>query len=203
MTIALIDDHPILLKAVKSLLASELTDYELVEFSNPLDFLESTETTSYDLVITDISMPQMKGSELIAALRNKNAEQKILVLSTHKNERIVQNLFGQKINGYVFKDDAAEQILDATKSILETGMYMNDEIEKMLNQTGSDAEKRLTQREIEIVQLIAKGFLNKEIADKCFISEATVKTHRKNIMFKLALGNTADLVRYAVENELA
>jgi len=202
MKLALVDDHPILVGAVKTLIESKHPEYEVITYTNGGDLLGEFKEQEFDLIITDISMPEMQGTELITEVRNTGSDVKIIVLSTHKNEKLVQNLFNQKINGYVFKDYAANEIVEAVEQVLETGKYISESVQQILDNANAEPDKKLTQREIEIIQHIAKGLLNKEIADKCFISEATVKTHRKNIMNKLELGNTADLVRYAVSNSL-
>ncbi len=202
MKLAIIDDHPILLGAVKTLIATKHPEYEISSFSRGQELLDELKTTDFDLIITDISMPEMQGTELVTEVRNITSDVKIIVLSTHKNERLIQNLFNQKINGYVFKDYAANEIVEAVELVLDSGKYISESVQQILDNANKEPDKKLTQREIEIIQHIAKGLLNKEIADKCFISEATVKTHRKNIMNKLELGNTADLVRYAVSNSL-
>lgn len=203
MNIAIIDDHAMLLGGIKDLVATHPEVSTVETFNGAEGFLERFEAEGalFDLIITDIDMPGLKGSELIPIIREKSKHQRVLVLSMHKDHGLIRNLFTFGINGFVFKDNDPKELLTAIDHITQNGKYIPNEIQAILDNT-EEENAELTRREIEIVQRIAKGESNKEIAANLFLSDATVKTHRKNIMFKLGLGNTADLVRYAMENKL-
>jgi DNA-binding NarL/FixJ family response regulator len=204
MKAAIIDDHSMILSGVRDIVNLNENISEVSIFKSAVEFLDGNQdTTGYDIIITDIDMPEMTGTELITSIREWDKEQKILVLSMHKDHVLINNLFNLKINGYLFKDSSPEVLNEAIDTILSSGKYITPEVEMILNPVVTKKQHDLTKREIQIVQLISKGESNKEIASQCFISETTVKTHRKNIMLKLDLRNTAELVRFAIEKKLS
>jgi DNA-binding NarL/FixJ family response regulator len=203
MKIAIIDDHKMLLDGIKALVQKNERVTNVNTFNSGIDFLETHSDGKYDLIITDVDMPEMTGTELITTVKDSNRDQKILVLSMHKDHALINALFNLKINGYLLKDSSPELLNEAIDTIFDRGRYITPEIEAIINPVESKDAYSLTNREIQIVQHISNGLSNKEIADKCFISESTVKTHRKNIMLKLNLKNTAELVRYAIEKKIS
>lgn len=203
MTAAIIDDHNLLLNGLKDIVV-DMEDITSVDtFSSAEEFLEQNASNKYDIIITDIDMPGLSGSELVATIREVDKEQKILVLSMHKDHVMINNLFNMKVNGFLGKNSSPNEMQTAISEILNKGNYITKEIEEILNPTTDKNEYNLTKREIQIIQLISRGESNKTIANQCFISETTVKTHRKNIMLKLDLRNTAELVRFALENKIS
>lgn len=203
MNAAIIDDHALLLDGLKDLVIDVENINSVDTFSSAEEFLNISQTNNYDIIITDIDMPGMTGSELVATIREIDKEQKILVLSMHKDQVLIRNLFNMKVNGFLSKDSAPKIMQEAITSILEKGKYITKEVDQILNDAKDKKEHNLTKREIQIIQLISRGESNKTIANQCFISETTVKTHRKNIMLKLDLRNTAELVRFAIENKIS
>lgn len=201
MKVAIIDDHLLLLESLSETILSNPPINRVDTFQDANSFLETYKNEKYDLVITDVDMPQYSGAELIAHLRNQNPTQKILVLSMHKDHALIQHLFQLSINGFVSKDVSSETLLNAITDIITIGRFLPAEIDKIIHSSPKETT-HLTKREIQIIQMAARGLGNKEIAEACFISEKTVKTHRKNIRLKLGINNTAELVRYAMENKL-
>jgi DNA-binding NarL/FixJ family response regulator len=203
MKIAIIDDHAMILDGLRRIVSMNPLVTNVRTFANGNDFLSAYKEGLFDLVITDVDMPGLTGTEIVTKIRDTNSEQKILVLSMHKDHALINVLFNLKINGYLVKDGSSELLNEAIDAIFSTGNYISKEMDAIINPITKNDEFNLTKREIEIVQRISNGLSNKEIADKCFISETTVKTHRKNIMLKLNLKNTAELVRYAIEKKIA
>jgi DNA-binding NarL/FixJ family response regulator len=205
MNLAIIDDHVLLLGGIKDIVAMNPRVQDVRTYGAAAQFLENYRPNEqqFDLVITDIDMPEMTGTELVTAIREQDPDQKILVLSMHKDHTLINTVFNLKVNGYLFKDSSPELLNEAIDCIVDKGRYITSDVERILNPTIEQKEHELTKREVQIVQLIAKGESNKTIGDQLFISETTVKTHRKNIMLKLGLRNTAELVRFAIEKKLA
>lgn len=203
MKAAIIDDHNLLLSGLKDIVLdiSQISDVDT--YTSAKEFLNNPRASKYDILVTDIDMPELSGTELIATIREVDKHQKILVLSMHKDHVLINNLFNMKINGFMGKDSDPRDMQKAIIEILENDLYITKEVEAILNPTTDRNEHSLTKREIQIIQLISRGESNKTIANQCFISETTVKTHRKNIMLKLDLRNTAELVRFALENKIS
>lgn len=203
MTAAIIDDHKLLLSGLKDIVVDMENITSVDTYASAEKFQEQHATNKYDIIITDIDMPGLSGSELVATIREVDKEQKILVLSMHKDHVMINNLFNMKVNGFLGKNSSPNEMQTAISEILEKGSYITKEIEDILSPKTDKKEHNLTKREIQIIQLISRGESNKTIANQCFISETTVKTHRKNIMLKLDLRNTAELVRFAIENKIS
>lgn len=203
MKIAIIDDHSLLLDGIKGMVEKNEKVQYIQTFDSAKTFLETYEEGAYDIIISDIDMPEMTGTELVSEIRYRSNTQRILILSMHRDASLIHNLFNMNVNGYIVKDSSPRLLNEALDAIMEVGRYVPKEIEDILASDSDNEAYTLTKREIQIVQLISNGSSNKEIADQCFISEATVKTHRKNIMLKLGLKNTAELVRYAIQNKIS
>jgi len=203
MKIAIIDDHSLILDGIKGIVRQNDKVEYVKTYDSAQEFLKNYNEEEVDIIITDIEMPGMTGTELVSAIRDVSSSQRILVLSMHKDHSLIHNLFNLKVNGYMMKDSSPGLLNEALDAIMSTGRYLTKEIEDVLGKEEDNEEYTLTKREIQIVQLISNGLSNKEIGEKCFISETTVKTHRKNIMLKLNLKNTAELVRYAIENKIS
>lgn len=203
MKIAIIDDHSLILDGIKGMVSKNENVQFVKTFESAKVFFEGYNDGDYDIIISDIEMPEMTGTELVSAIRDISKRQRILILSMHKDHSLIHNLFNLNINGYLMKDASPSVLNEALDEIMRIGRYVTKDIEDILSADPNNEEYSLTKREIQIVQLISTGSSNKEIGEQCFISETTVKTHRKNIMLKLNLKNTAELVRYAIENKIS
>jgi DNA-binding NarL/FixJ family response regulator len=209
--IVLVDDHRIFRDGLKSLL-SEVDFIEVIgEASGGSELLELLKKTKPDLVIVDISMKDISGIEVSKQITSLYPELKIMILSMHTNEEFVINAIKAGVNGYLSKDASRDELLDAIKIIYEGGEcysklvsdnFLKSYVKKYKAEHSLLENKTLTQREIEILKLAAVGLTNKEIADKLFISNKTVDCHKNNIVQKLKLKNTAEMVLYAVKNKI-
>ncbi len=209
--IIIADDHKIFLDGIVSLLF-EKEGIEIVgtAFSGE-NLLELIKTTEADLIITDITMKGISGIETTKIITREFPHLKVLILSMHTNEEFVLNSVKAGADGYLPKDTSVEELLEAIFTISKGGQYYSRDVsehffknyikryryEQKVIESGE-----LTQREIEILKLAATGLSNKEIAEKLFISVKTVDTHKNHIMQKLKLKNSAELVLYAVKNQL-
>lgn len=202
------DDHTMFLEGIVSLLGQESEINSIRKANNGIEALDIIKTTSVDLVILDISMPEMDGIELTKILKKKYPEIKILVVSTHSNVNIISRLIRIGVNGYLLKNAEKSELLEAIHSIMEGNNYFSEETEDKYICKQLRIEKQvlnlteLSSREKEILVLIANEYNTAEIAEKTFISLNTVNTHRRNLLSKLNAKNTAGLVKYAVENGL-
>jgi len=202
--ILVVDDHAIVLDGIKSLLA----DIENIEIAatatNATEALTLLKQTKAELVITDINMPGMDGLEFIKTIRSDFPPTKIIVLSLHDEPHFVRNIMKLRVQGYILKNDASSELVEAVYRVLAGKTFFSSKISQvMMEQINSPAsENLLTEREIEIIKLIAEEKSNKQIAEKLFISERTVETHRKNIFRKTATNNIVGLIKFAYANNL-
>ncbi|MWB92786.1 response regulator [Flavobacterium sp. GA093] len=206
--ILIADDHTMFLQGIISLLENESTIEIAGKATNGLEALEIIKKESIDVVILDISMPEMDGIELSKILKKEYPEIKILIVSTHSNVKIISRLIRIGVNGYLLKNAEKLELLKAINTIAAGNNYFSEETEEKFLSNSIKIEKQvstlteLSSREKEILVLIALEYNTAEIAEKTFISSNTVNTHRRNLLSKLNAKNTAGLVKYAVENGL-
>ena len=202
------DDHHIFVDGLVSLL-KECGHIQIVGVAlNGIGVLKMLETEEVDLVITDISMAEMDGIELNAMIKKNHSKVNTLILSMHNDPDKIARLIKHNANGYLLKNTGLDELLLAIESIVDNKNYFSEEVKGKYTQSLFSREKEkpenpeLSRREIEVLKLIAKEYITQEIAEKLCISQHTVDTHRKNMLSKLSLRNTAGLVRYAFENGL-
>lgn len=190
--IAVIDDHLIFLKGLAMLLEQD-EDLEVIyALNNYSDLLNNIKIQSPDLLITDISMPEINGVELCKIIRKQYPEIKILVMSSYSN-----TISSTDIDGYLLKDTDPETLIESIKKIVSKNekVFYKD-FQKVEN---FDFNKNIvSKREKEIINYISKGKTTEEIAEKLCISKRTVETHRKNIFIKLKVNNTAGLIKTSI-----
>lgn len=204
MKILLVDDHTILLDGVKSVLSKE-DDLEIVGQAGSAEAaLEFLKKQTVDLIITDYSMPGMDGLSLLNTVKRIAPNTKIIMLSMHDEVHLVKEILKAGVNGYVLKKDTHKELLNAIRDVNDGKVYLSSDVNKMLitNLNNPDEGKLLTDREREILKLIAKEYTNKDIAEELFISERTVETHRKNIFKKTATNSLVGLIKFAYANNL-
>ena len=204
MRILLVDDHAILLDGVKNLLEREedlQVSAAVDSAEKALEFLKSNEV---DLVITDFHMPGMDGLSLVHTIKRLRPEIKTIVLSMHDETHLVKEILRAGVNGYVLKKDTHKELLSAIQEVKHGRVYMSSDINKILinNLQNPEEGRLLTDREREILKLIAKEYSNKQIAEELFISERTVETHRKNIFKKTSTNSLVGLIKFAYANNL-
>jgi DNA-binding NarL/FixJ family response regulator len=204
MRTVLVDDHAILLDGVKSLLDKEENIQIIGQFNSAEKALEFLKINDADLVITDFSMPGMDGLTMIHTLKRILPEIKVIILSMHDEIHLVKEILKSGVNGFVLKKDTNKELLDAVEDVREGKVFLSHDINKLLiaNLHNPDENRLLTDREREILKLIAKEFSNKQIAETLFISERTVETHRKNIFRKTNTNSIVGLIKFAYANNL-
>ncbi len=202
--ILLVDDHPILMDGVKSLLQQE-ENIEIAGLAESAEkALEFLKTNPIDMLITDFHMPGMDGLSLLNTVKRLQPEVKIIVLSMHDETHLVKEILRAGVNGYVLKIDTHKELVKAIREVEAGRVYLSNDINRMLihNLQNPDEGRLLTDREREIVKLIAKEYSNKKIAEELFISERTVETHRKNIFKKTGTSSLVGLIKFAYANNL-
>lgn len=204
--LGLVDDHQIVLDGLMALLKDE--QHEIVFSTTNPEEVESLVTQhKIDLLITDIMMPGITGNVLAKAVRKHFPQIKILALSMSGQGALVDEMINDAdINGYILKNVNRTQLLTAIDKIFGGEIYFSeevlDELEQFAKCKKNVADIHLSKREIEIIGLIEKEYNNKQIAEKLFISERTVETHRKNIYRKTGTSSVLGLIKYAYENKV-
>ncbi|MBL0263265.1 MAG: response regulator transcription factor [Leptospiraceae bacterium] len=202
------DDHDVLRFGLKALLTKDSDVTIIGEADNGQDLLDSLEKASCDLVILDLSMPGMDGFRTLDLLRQRFPYIKVLIYSMHKEKEFFRKALTKNVNGYILKDENLEKLLEAVREIRSGKKYFSSELilyladQFTINRESEVILDLLTKREREILKMIASGSTNKEIGGKLDISPRTVQTHRTNLMEKLRLKNTADLVKFAYTHGL-
>lgn len=204
--LAIVDDHQIVIDGIKALLNSSPNFTIVADHTSPLALLESLHHTDVDILITDIMMPEMDGRTLAKKVKENFPHIKILALSMSGEGNTVNEMINEAdISGYALKNISKDELTNAIIKIANGGIYFDAVILEEM-QRASEAPKveqvYLTIREIEIIKLIEKELSNKEIAEKLFISERTVETHRKNIFRKTKKNTVIGLIKYAYDHKL-
>jgi DNA-binding NarL/FixJ family response regulator len=211
VTILLADDHSIVRKGLRSTLEEE-PGYRIVgEASNGREAVRLAEQLTPDVAIVDIGMPQLNGIDATAQILKASPQTQVLILSMHSDETYVLRALTAGAKAYLLKDTAENDVITAVKSVRQGKAYFSPAIAKtlledyvrFLRQRGlEDSYDLLTDREKEVLQLLAEGRANKEVANLLGVGVSTVETHRMNLMQKLNLHSTAEIVLYAVRKRI-
>lgn len=203
----LVEDHELVRKGILSILQMDTSLEILGEFDRPRLAFEALQSgLNPDIIIMDISMPEMNGLEASKILEKDYPAIKVIILSMHKEEEYVLESLNYNVCGYVVKDSVADEIIVAIEKVINGGKFFSKVvIDTALNSyKGMKKEQKakqaiqLTERELEVLNHISDGYKSQEIAEKLFISERTVEAHRGNIMKKLQAKNMAELTKKAM-----
>ena len=199
-TIVLADDHAMFREGIRKII-ERIDDVSVsAEVNDGLELLELLKKSWPNMIILDISMPNLRGLEAIREIKKSYPQVKILVLTMHKKREFIRQALSDGADGFLLKEDAGGELIRAVRAIRNGGMYLSPLLSSVLTSLALEEDKTeiLTMREREVLKLIAEGKKTKEIAEALFISPYTVRRHRSNIMEKLNLNNLADLVKYAI-----
>lgn len=204
--ILIVDDHTMFINGLR-LLLSAMPGFEVSGVaSNGQQALEHLAGNETDIILMDVNMPVLNGYQTTFQVRQQYPEVKIIILSMLADELSVAKLLEAGAHGYLFKNADEEELLEALETVGENAIYITREIRDKIclsrkNAPANEEAVKLSSREMDIARLIMEGYTNTEISDKLFISVRTAETHRKNILAKLNLKNTASLVKYLMENK--
>ncbi|MES2430766.1 MAG: response regulator transcription factor [Bacteroidota bacterium] len=207
VSLAIVDDHQIVIDGLKSLLHGHEQFSVVAECTQPEEMLHKLSSTPVDILLTDIMMPVMNGAELSKQVKTKFPHIKILALSMSGQGDLVNQMIDEaNISGYVLKNIGKQEFITALIKISTGGIYFSQDVLNEMTRAAevqkTNEEINLTTREIEIIQLIEREYSNKKIADTLFLSERTVETHRKNIFRKTKTSSVIGLIKYAYEYKL-
>lgn len=200
----IVDDHPMVVEGMTSMLRQE-PSLEVAGYAmNAASCLGFFVSNSVDVVLMDINLPDRSGTDLCKELKDKFPGLKILGISNFNQGSYVREMMNQGASGYVLKNVSKEELLNAIHRVHEGKQYLSLEAGQAMRKE-SERQKDLpliTKREKEVLALIAEGLTNPAIADKLFVSTSTVDSHRKSLLAKLQVKNTAALIKFAIQNKL-
>jgi DNA-binding NarL/FixJ family response regulator len=201
-SVLIVDDHYMVIEGIRTLLQGE-KDIELIgHASNAVSCMSFLQTRCPDVILMDISMPEKSGVELCKEVREMYPNVFVIGLSTFNQFTFIEAMMENGASGYLLKNADKEEIIEAIHTVAKGKTYLSDEAASTLKNAAHEDSPVLTRRENEILRLIADGLTNPGIAEKLFLSLSTVDTHRKSLMRKLNIKNTALLIRYAIEHKL-
>jgi two-component system response regulator NreC len=207
ISVVLVDDHAVVRSGIRLLLERQ-DDIEVVgEAGNAKDALFRARALKPDVILLDVVMPGESGIDVLPRLLEESPETKVLVLSMQEDPSYVREAFAAGAQGYVLKEAADEEVVSAVREIAKGGRYVHPTLGARM--VAAEAEERaaadadpLSERERDVLRLLALGHTNQEIAEKLYISVRTAESHRAHIMQKLRLATRAELVRYALSQGL-
>jgi DNA-binding NarL/FixJ family response regulator len=206
--ILIVDDHQMFIDGLKSILLKQKEFSVYAEALDAESAIEIIRNSHPDIVITDISMPGMSGIDLTRMIKSEFPEIKVIVVSMHNDSNVISDILMAEAEGYILKNTGKNELIEALTKVSNNGTYYsNAVISTMIKHVKKDKEiheevKILTEREFEVLKLIAEEYSSEQIADKLFISKRTVDSHRANILAKLNIKTLAGLIKYAIHNNI-
>lgn len=203
--VVLVDDHHIVLDGLESLLQQEPEFQVLASLHSGEEVLELLKTQQPNILLTDFSLPGISGIDFVRQVRKLHPQVRIIVLSMHDESHIIKSVLKEGVEGYLLKNIQHSELKSAIRHVAQGLPYVSPEVTRLLMDEMNkpkDEPELLTDRELDVLRLIAKEFSNKEIADKLFISERTVETHRKNIFRKTKTSSLVGLIKFAYEHKM-
>jgi DNA-binding NarL/FixJ family response regulator len=204
--IILADDHILLRQGIKKIIEESEDMVVIAEASDGLELLDLLKKITPDMIILDISMPNLRGIEVSREIKSFNPKIKVLILTMHKKLDYLYHTLSAGADGFLLKEDSDEELFTAIETIQGGNIYVSpsfstelaEDMAKICRGDGNFPVERLTNRERQVLKLVSEGKSSKEIADLLFISVRTAEHHRESIKRKLNLKKVADLVKYAI-----
>ena len=202
--ILIVDDHNLVTEGIARIINSNKNYSVVSQLTNGLDAIEFVKNNDVHIVIMDINMPGMDGIAATQEIKKIVPGIKIIGLSMLGDYGTIHKMLESGADGYLLKNISGDELFTALAQVLDGKTYLNVELQQLLLKGMRDQKSipQLTKKEKEVLNLIAAGLTNKEIALKLKIGEETIKSHRKNIMHKFDIHNTAELVRFAIDHQL-
>ena len=202
--VVLAEDHTIVRQGLRSLLEQQAGIEVIAEAENGRDAVHIAEQLKPDVMLMDFSMPDLNGLEATRQIKQRVPDVKVLILTRHANQEYIKSILRAGASGYLIKKSAVDELINAIKAVYQGDSFLDPSISNMIiegylhQSDGETEEEKITPRQREVLQLIAEGHPNREIASNLHISVKTVDNHRANLMGKLDLNSTADLIQYAI-----
>lgn len=201
ITVQIADDHTMFRQGLAAIL-NDVEDIQITGQANDgFEILSLLNISPPDILLLDIEMPNMDGFQTLKELKKLKLKTKVLVLTMHKSSAYIKNIIKAGASGYLQKDAGKEILVEAIRKTSSEGRFFTSETAAVLLESlqNTKSNSPISKREKEVVSLIVDGLTTKEIADQLYLSKHTIESHRQNILLKLGLKNSAELVRYAVE----
>jgi DNA-binding NarL/FixJ family response regulator len=201
------DDHAVVRQGLKQILGDTPEMLVAGEATNGQEVLDKVRAEPWDVVVLDISMPDRSGLDILKQLRSERPKLPVLVLSMHSEDQYAVRVLKAGASGYLTKDSAPDELVKAIRKVVSGGRYVSSFLaEKLAFEIGTDSSRlpheTLSDREFQVLRLIAAGKSVTEIAAELYLSPKTVSTYRARMLEKMNLGTTAELIHYAVQNHL-
>lgn len=205
--ILIADDHSIVRRGLKDILEQEFADVHISEVNNGKDLIKLAKAEDWNIVISDLTMPERNGLEVIKILKEEKPDLPVLILSMHPEDQYALRVLRAGAAGYLTKESAGDELIKAVRYILQGRKYITPSVaEKMASQLTNDTSKQLhellSDREFNVLKLIASGKTVSEIADMLNLSVGTISTYRSRILEKMQLRTNAELTHYAIQQSL-
>jgi DNA-binding NarL/FixJ family response regulator len=210
--VMLVDDHPVVRRGVRAILESQPGIEVCCEASDGLEAIEHAKKTKLDLVLLDLTMPEMNGLEVTTAVREISPETEVLVLSMHFSDELAREVLRCGAIGYMLKSDIESELIEAVDRVRQHKPFFTSKLAVSMAQNfvagageagpGAEGALPLTERELQVVQMLAEGKSNKEVAGLLGVSTRTIESHRNHIMRKMNFTSFSDLIKFALRSNL-
>jgi len=207
LRILIADDHTVVRKGLRQILLDEFPTAEIDEVADAEELIKKVMAAKWDVVVSDLSMPGRSGLDALQQIKISHPDLPVLILSIHPEEQYALRALKSGASGYLSKDTAPDELVKAVQKVLLGKKYISQSIaEKLANTFSSDAvmnpHENLSDREFDVMKLLANGKSVSEIAEMLSLSVTTVSTYRARVMVKMDLKSNSDLTKYAIENKL-
>jgi len=204
--VIIVDDHPVVRRGLKQILHEEPDIKVVGEAGSAPEALKVIRTIDCDAVVLDISLPGASGVEILKQLKYEYRQLPVLILSVHPEELYAVRVMEAGASGYLTKESAPEELVKAIRKIISGGKYISSSLAERLimdiDASGKPRHKKLSDREFEIMRMIARGKAIKKIAEELYLSEKTVSTYRTRLLEKMKMTTNAEIISYALKNKL-
>jgi DNA-binding NarL/FixJ family response regulator len=202
--LALVDDHPIVIEGLKSIITAWNNQYDLTCFADGNSVLSYIKENYVDIVLLDISLPDINGLDVCKIIKSENPKIKVIGFSNRAELSIISDMMDNGASGFLLKEIPSGEILKSIELVLKGGIALNESIQKILAEKTEIASKlpSLTKRESQLIQLMAQGKTTTTIAEELFLSKFTVDTYRKNLLQKFKVKNSNELLVLLIENKM-
>ena len=204
--IIIVDDHPVVRRGLKQILQEEPDVKVVGEAESAQEAFKIIRTIDCDAVVLDISLPGASGVEILKQLKHEYQKLPVLILSVHPEEQYAVRVMKAGASGYLTKESAPEELVKAIRKIISGGKYISSSLAERLitdiDASGKPRHEKLSDREFEIMRMIARGKAIKKIAEELYLSEKTVSTYRTRLLEKMNMTTNAEIISYALKNKL-